>query len=223
MKTIIVENGIKKVCPTFKGVAIYATFVNTDFLPELWEEIADSTAKIQERHTPETLKLLPPIEATRKVYKALGKDPSRYRPSGEALVRRTLQGKKLYKVNTAVDLTNLASIEFGYSIGAFDCDKIEGDTIRLGVGKKDEPYEGIGRGVLNIDGLPVYRDNIGAFATPTSDNERTKMDITTTHLLAFVNGYDGNESLAMTCANRIVELLRKYAQCEEYDIEPFDD
>ena len=80
----------------------------------------------------------------------------------------------------------------------------------LGVGKAGEPFEGIGRGVLNIEGLPVYRDAVGGIGTPTSDHERTKMDLGTTHILALVNGYNGKEGL-QEAAEMIQSLLRKYA------------
>ncbi len=82
----------------------------------------------------------------------------------------------------------------GYSIGGFDADKIEGDLV-LGVGKADEKFEAIGRGLLNIEGLPVYRDNIGGIGTPTSDEERTKITLETTNLLMIINGYSGKERL----------------------------
>ena len=145
----------------------------------------------------------------------------RYRPSNEQLVRRTLQGKDLYQVDTAVDLINLASMKYGHSIGGFDRDKIEGETITLGIGKAGEPYEGIGRGVLNIEGMPVYRDAVGGIGTPTSDNERTKMSIGTTHLLALVNGYDGNQEQTRACADFIVELMEKYAKGTNCRVEEF--
>lgn len=93
------------------------------------------------------------IHATREAYKKCGKDPSRYRPSGEALCRRILRGISLYQIDTLVDLINLVSIRFGYSIGGFDADKIVGDALVLGIGKAGEPYEGIGRGELNIEGM----------------------------------------------------------------------
>lgn len=221
MKQIIIEDNIKKVCPQFKGAAIYATFSNSKYSEKLWEEINNSIKQYRKQYTTESLKLIPSILATRSIYRALGKDPSRYRPSGEALVRRVLQGKDLYQINTAVDLINLASIEYGYSIGGFDHDKIKGDTIRLGVGEKDEPYEGIGRGLLNIEGLPVYRDTISGFGTPTSDHERTKLELSTTHLLAFVNGYDGDKEQVLACANRIVELIVNYANATDIKVESF--
>ena len=113
--------------------------------------------------------------------------------SGEALCRRILRGISLYQIDTLVDLINLVSIRYGYSIGGFDADKIQGDTLVLGIGKSGEPYEGIGRGELNIEGMPVYRDAMGGIGTPTSDNERTKLEAGTTHLLTIINGYSGKE------------------------------
>lgn len=126
-----------------------------------------------------------------------------------------LQGKELYQRDTLVDLVNLASIAYGYSIGGFDADKFEGDTLTLGVGKADEPYEGIGRGMINIEGLPVYRDKIGGVGTPTSDNERTKMTIDTTHLVVLINGYDGDEQHVRENAEFILDLLKKYCKSHE--------
>ena len=119
--------------------------------------------------TTESLKEMTSIAATRRIYKACGKDPSRYRPASEALIRRILQGKELYQRDTLVDLVNLASIAFGYSIGGFDADKFVGDTLTLGIGREGEPYEGIGRGMINIHGLPVYRDAQGGVGQPTDD------------------------------------------------------
>ena len=119
-------------------------------------------------------------------------------------------------MNTAVDVGNLVSIDYGYSVGCFDYDKISGNKITLGVGKAGEPYEGIGRGVLNIEHMPVYRDGIGGIGTPTSDNERTKMSLATTRMLAVVNGYDGDRAKMEECLKFMVAAYTKYlgAQCE---------
>ena len=88
----------------------------------------------------------------------------------------------------------------------------EGDTLTLGVGREGEPYEGIGRGMLNIAGLPVYRDNTGGVGTPTSDNERTKMGLQTRHLVALVNGYDGNEDTVRATAELIINLVNRFCK-----------
>lgn len=209
---IIVSEEIEKVCPGFVGAAVEADVVNSEYNAELWAEINDLGEKYKAEYTTETVKTISGIEATRRVYRACGKDPSRYRPAAEALIRRMLQGKELYQIDTLVDLINLASIAFGYSIGGFDADKFVGDTLTLGIGREGEPYEGIGRGMLNIAGLPVYRDSEGGVGTPTSDNERTKIELSTRHVLVLVNGYDGNEVQVKANAEYIIQLFEKYAQ-----------
>ena len=208
---IIVSKEIEQVCPNFVGACVEAEVVNSDYNSELWEEIHAISERFRAELTTETLKDVSGIAATRRIYRACGKDPSRYRPASEALIRRILQGKKLYQIDTLVDLINLASIVYGYSIGGFDADKMVGEQLTLGIGKADEPYEGIGRGVINIEGLPVYRDEIGGVGTPTSDHERTKITAQTTHLLVLINGYDGKEDSVRANALYIQKLLRKYA------------
>ena len=208
---IIVSDEIKHVCPTFVGAAVEAEVTNSSFSAELWNEIHEFETSIRTKLTPDSLKELPSIRATRQVYKLCGKDPSRYRPASEQLIRRILQGKELYQIDTLVDLVNLASIVYGYSIGGFDVAKIKGDTLTLGIGKEGEPYEGIGRGILNIAGLPVYRDAEGGVGTPTSDNERTKLTLSTRQLLVLINGYDGDEERVLQNAHYIQELVRRYA------------
>jgi DNA/RNA-binding domain of Phe-tRNA-synthetase-like protein len=207
---ITISEEIRQRCPEFVGTAVVANVRNSAFNAELWEEIEAFISDYRQRYTVDSIKEMPSIEATRTAYRRCGKDPSRYRPSGEALVRRTLKGNELYRVSTLVDLINLASIAYGYSIGGFDADKIEGEALCLGIGREGEPYEGIGRGVLNIEGMPVYRDAIGGIGTPTSDHERTKLSLETTSLLTIVNGYDGNRENVDACATYIQELLRRY-------------
>ena len=181
---------------------------------ELWEEMkiftqfaaASSMAKIKER---------PAIHATRNMYKKLGKDPNRYRPSSEALCRRIIKGQPLYRINTLVDLINLISLKTGYSIGGFDLNLIEGD-LTLGVGRANEPFNAIGRGQLNIEGLPVYRDNIGGIGTPTSDEERTKILDHTNRLLMIINAYSGEEGL-QEAVELSIRLLKQYAAATAID------
>lgn len=213
MFEIKVSQDIKKACPVFAGAAVYAAVRNTVYSEGLWKEINAFTDELTTTTQMEEIKLQPVIAATREAYKRCGKDPGRYRPSAEALRRRLMRGIPLYQIDTLVDLINLVSLRTGHSIGGFDADKIQGTSLELGIGKADEPFEGIGRGVLNIEGLPVYRDIAGGIGTPTSDNERTKMDIDTTHILAIVNGYNGKEGLR-EAAEMIQSLLREYADSD---------
>ncbi len=211
---IIVSKEIEQVCPGFVGACVDARVKNTSYSQSLWDEINVMGEKFRDSLTTESLKQVSGIAATRRVYRICGKDPSRYRPASEALIRRLLLGKSLYQVNTLVDLINLASIAYGYSIGGFDANQFVGDTLTLGVGRKDEPYEGIGRGIINIEGLPVYRDAIGGVGTPTSDHERTKILPTTSHLVVLINGYDGNENDVIANAEYIQKLLKKYCDSD---------
>ncbi len=212
---VIVSDEIERVCPGFVGACVEADVVNTPYCEGLWEEIRALGEQYKAKLTTESLKEMSGIAATRRIYKACGKDPSRYRPASEQLIRRMLQGKELYQIDTLVDLINLASIRFGYSIGGFDASKFVGDTLTLGIGRAGEPYEGIGRGMLNIEGLPVYRDAVGGVGTPTSDNERTKITIDTRHLVVLINGYDGNEEQVRANAEFILDLVRRYCQTQE--------
>lgn len=212
---VLVSDEIERVCPSFVGACVQARVRNSEYCAPLWHEIEALGEKYRAEMTTEQLKENAAIAATRRVYRACGKDPSRYRPSAEALIRRMIQGKALYQIDTIVDLTNLASITHGYSIGAFDSSKFVGDTLILGIGREGEPYEGIGRGMINIAGMPVYRDAIGGVGTPTSDNERTKIALSTTQLLALINGYDGNEASVTATAQLLIRLLKEYCDAED--------
>ena len=209
---IIVSNEIENVCPNFIGACVEAKVKNSQYCQDLWNEINTLGEDFKNKLTIETLKEISGIAATRRIYRICGKDPSRYRPAAEALIRRILQGKTLYQIDTLVDLINLASMKYGYSLGGFDADKFVGNTLELGVGKEGEPYEGIGRGMINIQGLPVYRDGIGGVGTPTSDNERTKITINTNHLLVLINGYDGNEALVRQNAEFVQQLIKRFCE-----------
>lgn len=211
---VIVSHEIAEVCPVFVGACVDAQVENTAYCEELWDEIHQIEERFRRELTTESLKELTSIAATRAIYKKCGKDPSRYRPASEALIRRVLQGKELYQIDTLVDLINLASMVYGYSIGGFDASKFVGDTLTLGIGREGEPYEGIGRGMLNIAGLPVYRDAVGGVGTPTSDNERTKITMSTRHLVVLINGYDGNEKRVVENARFIQDLLRRYTRSD---------
>lgn len=207
---------IKTACPELKVLAIACQVKNSLSDVALWQEIAAEEAAVKATCRIEEINKWAPIKATRTAYKRLGKDPNRYRPSAEALRRRILRDLPLYRIDTLVDLINLVSIRSGYSIGGFDADKIEGD-LTLGVGREGELYQGIGRGVLNIAGLPVYRDRVGGIGTPTSDEERTKISMETTSLLMIINGYSGSEGL-LEAGEYAIELLRRYASAENVEV-----
>jgi len=217
MFTIKISEKFREKCPDFEGAALYASVNNSESSDKLWEEIYRCCNEYKSEGTIDNIKKNPVIAATRNAYKSFGKDPNRYRPSAEALYRRIMRDLPLYKINTLVDIINLVSIRTGYSIGGFDADKIKGEIISLGVGQANEPYESIGRGMLNIEGLPVYRDELGGIGTPTSDNERTKLGIDTKHLFVIFNGYNGRQGLG-DGINIISSLLKEFAQSENEEV-----
>lgn len=216
MIQITLSEDILAACPDLHVLAIACRVRNTESDLRLWDEIAQEEEMVRQTMKLEEVNKWLPIRATRQAYKKLGKDPNRYRPSAEALRRRILRGLPLYRIDTLVDLINLVSIRSGYSIGGFDAMKIQGDRLVLGVGKEGEVYRGIGRGELNIAGLPVYRDDIGGIGTPTSDEERTKIDMGTTSLLMIINGYSGENGL-MEAGRYAAECLRKYNEASDME------
>lgn len=157
----------------------------------------------------ETVSQKETIKSTKDAYRTLGKDPSRYRPSAEALTRRIINGKDLYWINSIVDILNLISLESGFSIGGYDTDKING-PVEFGVGQANEHYEAIGRGKLNIENLPLFRDQTGAFGSPTSDSTRTMVNEKTRKFLMIIIDFSGHQSLESTM-QRSAELYRKFA------------
>ena len=216
MKKISFSDKIKNAAANLKVLQIEAEVTNQPTSDELWKEIERASENLKNRYELQELNKRNSISATRKVYKALGKDPNRYRPSAEALGRRILNGKGIYRLTSLIDIINLISIETGYSIGGFDADKIEGDNLILDVGTHEDIFNAIGRGILNIEGLPVYRDEIGGIGTPTSDEERTKLTPDTVRLLMLVNIY-GEEESPEKVEKIAKDLLKRYASLSSFE------
>ena len=196
-----ISSEIRYVLKTCRLGIIQANVVVEDSTSALLNEIDIQIRTIREKISIEEVSSVPLIEQTKSAYRLLGKDPSRYRPSAEALTRRIVQGKGLYRVNNIVDLLNLVSIRSGYSIGGYDAHQISGN-ISLSKGSENEPYEAIGRGFLNIHQLPVLRDSKGAFGSPTSDSQRTMVrESTQNFIMVFFDLFSDNrldEALQMS-------------------------
>jgi DNA/RNA-binding domain of Phe-tRNA-synthetase-like protein len=158
-----------------------------------------------------------PIHALRELYRVLGKDPSRYRGSPEALLRRVRSGKSLYRVLNVVDVINVVSLRTLLPIGLYDVDPLWPPVVLRRAGE-GETYVGIGKGELNLAGLPILSDDAGPFGSPTSDSERTCIRPATTRLLAVIFGVEGRDSLGPALAST-GELLTRFAAAE--DLETF--
>ncbi len=194
-------------------IAVIESVIKCMPSPVELNELIDRTIKtIHSGYKLEEINRLENIHEARKAYKKFGNDPNRYRPSAESLMRRIVKGYGLYRINNVVDTLNLISLKSGISIGGYDANKIKGNVF-MSKGKAGELNVGIGRGVLNICCLPVLRDDIGAFGTPTSDSERT-MITETTEQIVFV-------FFDFACAPNINEfltycelLLRRYSYAD---------
>lgn len=152
-----------------------------DALLKSYDEVANAA---RERFASAALGEQPVVSGVRKLFKSVGIDPSRYRPSGEALVRRIIKGQGLYHINSIVDINNICSIESLFPLGAYDRAYVVGDvTIRLGT--DDEVYRGIGK-EINIAGKLVSADGKGAFGSPIADSDRTKITEDTRDVLVLL-------------------------------------
>ncbi len=217
MINIKISRLLKDINPLMVLGVIECNVTNSEFNQFLWDEIARITLDVRSNWSFEAIKDQPRIAATRAMYSTCGKEPSRYRPSAEALMRRIVKGQDLYQINTLVDLINLVSLKSGYSIGGFNASFIKGN-LEAGIGKSAEPYNAIGRGLLNIENLPVLRDLAGPIGTPTSDEERTAIRLNTNHLLMVINAYDGENGLPETMEYAL-KLLKTSANASVINFE----
>lgn len=211
---------VRAAAPQLKAVVIEADVQNGPTSDALWQELEKACARLGAMPM-EAVNKRPAIAATRAAYKALGKDPNRYRPSAEAMSRRAVKGLELYRTTALVDLINLLSLVSGHSIGGFDRDAVVGDTLEIGRGRAGEPYEAIGRGPLNIEGLPVLRDAAGGIGTPTSDNDRTKMSADTRRLLVVANLYGPSELSDEEFKALVRRLLEEYAGATDITVNTY--
>jgi DNA/RNA-binding domain of Phe-tRNA-synthetase-like protein len=126
------------------------------------------------------------IGQVRTMYKRLGIDPTKVRPSSEALLRRVRKGEPLPRINSAVDICNWCSLETQLPFGLYDLDHVEGDTVTLRVGNAGEGYEGIRKDRVNVEGRITLVDTTGPFGNPTSDSARTMVTVQTTRVLFLI-------------------------------------
>ncbi|MFA6890356.1 MAG: phenylalanine--tRNA ligase beta subunit-related protein [Bacilli bacterium] len=182
--TITISPELLRKIPGFDVLA-YEMNITVTSSQETEAAIQAIEQKIKEEYSLEDILNIPLIKEGRDGYKALGKDPSRYRLACESLLRRLVKGYGLYRINNVVDAGNLLSIALFRSTAILDRDAIQGDIfIRLGTSK--DVYEGIGRGLLNVESIPLYQDDYSPFGSPTSDTERTMIKDSTTHIVVMV-------------------------------------
>jgi DNA/RNA-binding domain of Phe-tRNA-synthetase-like protein len=153
--------------------------------PGFEEDCGGVCAQIQARFSGRSPSDIPDVAEVRALFHQLGVDPTKTRPSSEALLRRVVQGKGLPRVNLAVDICNLCSLEHQLPLGLYDREFVRG-TVQARAGRDGEGYPGIRKGHVNLAGRLLLADDEGPFGAPTSDSARTAVRDTTTKLLVVV-------------------------------------
>jgi DNA/RNA-binding domain of Phe-tRNA-synthetase-like protein len=208
-----IDEGLKKKCPRVALGCVTARVEAVVSPAALTEEMKTRDAEIQKLPFPRGVLASPQVEATRAAYKALGKDPARYRNSAEALLRRVVGGKGLPVINAVVDVINLVSVESRLPVGLYDLGHVVGDIV-FRAGRAGETYKGIGKYDLNLEGLPVFVDTVGPHGSATSDSERTMVTAETREVLAVIVSFGGAENLERW-TRRLGVLLQQYASGTE--------
>ncbi len=204
---------LSQVCPDTRLGLIQSDIKYQKNNQILWNEIEKFTYHINSSLNLKQIAQLPVIRHTRDAYLALGKEPARYRCSAEALLRRIVSGKELYRVNNIVDIINFISISSQFSIGCYDFNKLT-EPISFDIGKPSEHYKAIGRGMINIENLPVFRDKLGPFGSPTSDSERSMITAQTNRIMIAIIDFNGKDPLE-EAMERTITCLEQYAEAEE--------
>ena len=220
-KELRIDEEMKKLWPATRvGCLQYRVKVEKKN-EELWKYLKkDIFRKTKDEIFDYGVNEIPNIKESRAAYKAFGKDPSRYRVSSEALIRRIGQGKGLYEVNTVVDVNNLISIESGFSAGSYDVEKL-GDKLVFRIGKKGETYQGIGKDEVNIEALPVLSDEDGAIGSSTSDSRRAMITEDAREVLTLIYSFSDNQDLekAMESGKKYLEAYAKAEDIQGWIVE----
>src|SRR5712671_1988955 len=204
-----IDGALKKKCPRTALGCVAARVEAVGSPAALTAELKTREAEIQKLPFPRGVLASPQVEATRAAYKALGKDPARYRGSAEALLRRVVGGKGLREINAVVDVINLVSVESRLPVGLYDLGHVVGEIV-FRAGKSGETYKGIGKYDLNLEGLPLFADDAGPHGSATSDSERTMVTAATKEVLAVIISFGGPKSLERW-TQRLGALLQQYA------------
>jgi DNA/RNA-binding domain of Phe-tRNA-synthetase-like protein len=213
---LTIDSHLKTKCPRTALGLLTGRVVTSATPPALLEEMKLREAEILKLPEPRAVLESSKILASRAGYKALGKDPSRYRGSAEALLRRIISGKSFPQINAVVDVINLVSVESRLPIGLYDLANVQGDVV-FRAGRAGETYKGIGKYDLNLEGLPVFADETGPHGSPTSDSERTMVTPTTESIAAILVSFGGSDGLQATC-QRMSDLLQRYAEGSAIEI-----
>ncbi len=178
------------------GYIHFSEVKNSKCNQEIDKIIENACRLVREKFRGKEISDEPILRAMRSIYSKIGIDPTKDRPSGEALIRRVVGGKGIYRINAVVDANNAVSLLTGFPCGVYDAEKIEGGRITVSVAKEGEFYEGIGGARVDAGNKIVTSDVLGYFGGPTADSKRTCVSVGTREVLMLIYCHEsGNGGL----------------------------
>lgn len=194
LQSFAIDDSIRTRIPNTSLGLVLASVSVMPSSDELLKQIEHVSRTTRAKISADNLSSVDELAAARTAYRMLGKDPSRYRGSSEALVRRIISGKSLYKINNVVEVNNLISLMCLHPVGSYDADRIMGQ-VNFRLGTRAESYKGIGKETINTEDLPVFADELGAFGSPTSDSERAMIRPSTATVINVIISFTGSVQL----------------------------
>ncbi len=186
MMEITIQDSLKQLIPDFKVGIVHYQDIQVGESPQM---LKGRLQLFQESlffdYEDKKVTEIPAISEWRKVFKTIGTDPNRYRPSNEALYRRVQKQQFLQPVNSAVDLNNFLSLQYRIPLGIYDMDKLS-DQATIKIGSEEDSYIAINEREIQLSKKLVSADNEGAFGSPYVDSKRTAVSTATTNALHII-------------------------------------
>ncbi len=210
MFSITVDPQIRQAIPTLRLGLLEATGVsNRAQDPALWTMLLELEESLRHTWGAKGAANHPQIAATRRAYRALHDDPSRYRPANEALLRRTLTRRALPQINVVVDINTFVSLQSGFALGCYDLALLQ-PPITVRSGQSGETYAPIGKTSVDAANRLVLVDQVGIFGSPTADAERSLVTLNTQHVLFVIFAFDAPGDAVERALNQTATLLTQF-------------
>lgn len=204
---IIIDHTLKELSPNFKvGVVHYKDIQVSDSPQMLKGRLQLFQESLYFDYADKKITEIPAIDEWRKLFKLVGSDPSRYRPSNEALYRRVQKQQFLSPVNSAVDMNNFLSLQYQIPLGIYDYDQLSGDAITIRIGTGNDSYIAINERDITLSNKILTQDELGPFGSPFVDSKRTAVTTSTSnaiHFIYFQPSFHNEE------ANQLLQTLSK--------------
>lgn len=223
MRSVVVEPELAQLLPGFRlGLVEAGQVAAQSTTPALWTMVDELGERLRFELRGRAAADRESIASTRRAYRALGDDPTRYRPANEALLRRILRNESthgtgsLSSIHVLVDINNFVSLESGYAIGCYDLGAVQGAVVAR-KGEAGESYAPIGKPAVNAANRLVLADDLGIFGSPTADSQRTLVGLDTVNVLFAIFAFDDAGNALAQALDRTATLLERF--CDARDVE----